>query len=330
MTYPSIPPNAIMVPPRSRSLTLRGDSRPVRIVNTDMSLRQTPTPIASRTPSRTISASNGQRDLGILEPRSAGLSEMMRAMQLRFLEEHSRTLESQIETLCQRTADQEAYRRQNEARLSELFNEVNAVKAKVHEVRDQPHASTEDVKKEAQEVIEAFKAEWDQQRRIVREASELLAQLPSPDEVQRLLALSQHSEVKGKETVSQLYPDAQKQKGSSVESAADADIEGRIKETTQSARRWNIEHRFTKLEDPAFIEKYLNAQAFRDKPMAMLIQRHLSKALHRHRGVILSGNATLGEFCRNLAWSDVKATILELTVKERTTTARRLANFKKK
>lgn len=318
-----------MVPPRSRSLTLKGDSRHVRIVNTDMSLRQAPTPIASRTASRTLSASSGQRDLGILEPRSAGLGEMTRAMQLRFLEEHSRALESQIATLCQRTADHEAYRRKNEARLSELFNEVNAVKAKAYEVRDQPHASTEDVKKEAQEVIESFKAEWDQQRRIMRQASELLAQLPSPDEVQKLLALSQHSEVKPEGAISQQSPDMQNQKGSSVESAPDADTEGRIRETTQSARRWNIEHRFTKLEDPAFIEKYLNAQAFRDKPMAMLIQRHLSKTLHRQRGVTLPGTATLGEFCRNLAWSDVKATILELTVKERTTTARRLANIRK-
>ncbi|KFA46998.1 hypothetical protein S40293_08983 [Stachybotrys chartarum IBT 40293] len=89
----------------------------------------------------------------------------------------------------------------------------------------------------------------------------------------------------------------------------------RIKEALGSTRRWNHDHKTTNLKDSVFVANYLKQQSKRDPAMAVLIQRALRKRVCRRRPHSKSPPETLEDFCKDVRWRDVIATVEEELIK---------------
>ncbi|KFA60649.1 hypothetical protein S40285_07336 [Stachybotrys chlorohalonatus IBT 40285] len=89
----------------------------------------------------------------------------------------------------------------------------------------------------------------------------------------------------------------------------------RIQEALGSTRRWNHDHKTTNLKDSVFVANYLKQQSKRDPAMAVLIQRALRKRVCRRRPHSKSPPETLEDFCKDVRWRDVIATVEEELIK---------------
>lgn len=102
-------------------------------------------------------------------------------------------------------------------------------------------------------------------------------------------------------------------------------IKQRIDDAIGSTRRWNRDHKITKLSDATFIANYLRQQSKRDPPMAAYIQRSIKR--HVSRSSRQKANAppkNLEQFCQNLVWKDVIETAEEVLVRNVARTANAL------
>mgnify|MGYP005989046143 FL=1 len=85
--------------------------------------------------------------------------------------------------------------------------------------------------------------------------------------------------------------------------------EHRIKETLNSTRRWNRDHKANTLPDGTFVANYLKQQSKRDAPIAMFIQKMLKARVRRRLDSAYARPQTLEAFCREVTWNDVRAVI---------------------
>lgn len=303
-----------MLPTRRNSFPHGGNSTPTRIAN--LALRQT---LASASPNPSPHTDHNTQRLSSLACQAKELGDMTRALHIRSLQRQVQEIEKQIVQLCQRTEDDQAYREKNEARLSELFREVVAVKTQAEQIKDQPVVSQKDLEKTTEGLVAKFRTEMGELRRIVGEAQELSAQLRDPDDILHLMAPSPEPQDKP----NRRFDQNESQQRSVTETGINPDIERRIKEAIASTSRWHKQHKTTPLGDPEFIKNYLEKQATRDMRMAQIVQRALARLLAR-RG-LAPASRSLADFCTNLTWEDVTSTFKKLLGEQRKDTARKLA-----
>lgn len=104
-------------------------------------------------------------------------------------------------------------------------------------------------------------------------------------------------------------------------------IKQRIEDTIASTRRWNRDHKTTKLTDAVFIANYLKQQSKRDPQMAVFMQRAIQKHVQNGGGRPRRTRArpkSLEQFCRMLVWKDVLDTAEAVLVRDWRRTARAL------
>lgn len=100
-------------------------------------------------------------------------------------------------------------------------------------------------------------------------------------------------------------------------------IKQRIEDTISSTRRWNRDHKSTKLRDAAFIANYLKQQSKRDPQMAVYIQKGIQRRVyHSGRPKSKTRPRNLEQFCQVLVWKDVLDAAEDILVKNRGQTAK--------
>lgn len=95
-------------------------------------------------------------------------------------------------------------------------------------------------------------------------------------------------------------------------------IKQRIEDAINSTRRWNHDHKSTKLRDAAFIASYLKQQSKRDPQMAVYIQKAIQRRVnHSGRPKPKTRPRSLEQFCHRLLWKDVLDTVKDVLVDSR-------------
>ncbi|KAM5355978.1 hypothetical protein ACJ41O_002624 [Fusarium nematophilum] len=103
--------------------------------------------------------------------------------------------------------------------------------------------------------------------------------------------------------------------------------EARIEEAVNSTKRWNREHKVTRLPEAQFIADYLKKQGQRDPSMARLLQRSIQKrALQRIKAERQEewSPRSLEEFCQGVSWQEVVGTAKDILVYKRERTLKLL------
>lgn len=110
-----------------------------------------------------------------------------------------------------------------------------------------------------------------------------------------------------------------------ITEAAANTIKQRIEDAISSTRRWNRDHKSTKLRDAAFIASYLKQQSKRDPQMAVYIQKAIQRHVyHSGRPISKTRPKSLEQFCQTLVWKDVLDTVKDVLVESRVQTVKAL------
>ncbi|KAJ4308841.1 hypothetical protein N0V84_011855 [Fusarium piperis] len=286
---------------------------------------------------------------------SDALAGMTFELDLRHVNARARCLERDVQRLVTITADDQDFRRNNEAKLTRLMQEIEAVKA--HMARyEGPLVTQADIDRLKQEMAEAWRTEMDdlkvqmdllaeqmrQTRRPIR-AKEVEGNnqttrasttqpLPTQPALQPTLRMEtrakrrerlefRHNRQQGKCFQSTKAPP--QVPNSDPELSAPSNYEHRIAEAINSTKRWNREHKVTKCSDPEFIVNYLTKQGQRDPGIAKVFQRAILK--RAFQGTKMKTGEPwhprdLKELCQNVTWRDVidVATEVLVTKKHRT------------
>ncbi|KAI8690938.1 hypothetical protein NCS56_00085400 [Fusarium sp. Ph1] len=295
-----------------------------------------------------------------LEAKAQALCSMTFELNLRNLNTHALRLERNIQRLAIKTADDQDFRRENEATLAKYMREVEAVKIHLAQYGDKPPVTRADIAKLQQEILQEV-AEWK------AELDDIRAQLETLRDQNRQFALRDRNlfekikEMLGSnQTPDALMPSAPsppsatrtlpaRQSNSRMETramrrerldvvvlnrqqqlAVSSDHEYRITETINSTKRWNREHKVTKCSDPEFIANYLMKQGRRDPGIAKVLQRAIQKrafqAIKRETGEPWRPH-DLTELCHGVAWRDVIDAATEVLVTNRHRTVQLLAQM---
>lgn len=92
----------------------------------------------------------------------------------------------------------------------------------------------------------------------------------------------------------------------------------RIEDAISSTRRWNRDHKSTKLKDAAFVASYLKQQSKRDPQMAVYIQKAIQRHVyHSGRPRSKTRPKNLEQFCQMLLWKDVLDTLKDILIDNR-------------
>ncbi|UPK98137.1 hypothetical protein LCI18_009072 [Fusarium solani-melongenae] len=305
-------------------------------------------------------ANQTTRSTNKLEAKAQALCSMTFELNLRNLNTHALRLERNIQRLAIKTADDQDFRRENEATLAKYMREVEAVKIHLAQYGDKPPVTRADIAKLQQEILQevaGWKAELD----------DIRAQLDALRDQNRQLALRDRNlfekikEMLGSnQTPEALLPSAPSPPSATRDLPAQksnprvethamrrerldvvvlnrqqplavlSDHEYRITETINSTKRWNREHKVTKCSDPEFIANYLMKQGRRDPGIAKVLQRAIQKrafqAIKMETGEPWRPH-DLTELCHSVAWRDVIDVATEVLVTKRHRTVQLLAQM---
>ncbi|KAF5022931.1 hypothetical protein F66182_4997 [Fusarium sp. NRRL 66182] len=270
-----------------------------------------------------------------LSKRAGALASMSLELRLRSVSSLANRLERDVQRLVLRTAEDQDFRRKNEERMTKIIHEVEAIKAYMAPINVKQLATQADIERLKQELSET-NFHW---KRLLEEARAKIDDISG-----RLSQVSEPVVVKSKDSVPicgtpptprretramrrarvQLSSSVQKQQSSPSSSSP----ESRINNAINSTKRWNREHKVTKMRDSQFIAGYLKKQGQRDPGLAKLLQRAIQKRIPRG-GKAKSGKAKspqkLEELCCNVSWQGVIDTATDIFVVNRTQTLRALA-----
>lgn len=265
-------------------------------------------------------------------------------------------LEKGLNKLMMSTKEDKAFRESHDARLQSLCKEILVVKQRMEEIQGPEWNGNgkdglEGVKKEVDTSIELLKKEMEDLKGLVGGISSTLDKLPTAAEAEALIRRTQASVSTGGREIQTRSKAARSLAESSkyihhfsivlhnlssqgilnahnlVKETArsQVSIKQRIDDAIGSTRRWNRDHKTTKLSDATFIANYLRQQSKRDPPMAVYIQRSIKRHVSRSgRQKAKDRPKNLEQFCQELVWKDVIETAEEVLVRNVARTAKAL------
>ncbi|KAH7270098.1 uncharacterized protein BKA55DRAFT_532711 [Fusarium redolens] len=237
-------------------------------------------------------------------------------------------LEKEVQQLVFRTADDQEFRRQNEERMTKMMIEVQAVKAHMARIGHNHEPATRADIERLQQAMSDTTMEWNTQledaRTKIDEISGRMNNVPrhvgvKGNEIQTSPSLVPGIETRAmRKTKTDISSSVHKQQTSPSSST----LESRINDAINSTKRWNREHKATKMRDNQFIISYLKKQGQRDAELAKVllqaIRKRASKAKTRTgKAKKLPG---LEETCRKTSWQDVIDSATEVLVVNKTQT----------
>ncbi|KAM0437770.1 hypothetical protein ACHAPT_002135 [Fusarium lateritium] len=309
-------------PPPSQSSNLLLSSVPVPIIR----------PV-SRYPSASSTAKPDQKFLAQAE----ALANMSCELNLRALNTRAQRIERDVQRLVMQTADDQDFRRENEARLTTLMREINAVKAHMAPFEGHPPVTWADFEKLKQEMMETVEG-WKMELNDLRiQINAMMDQLRLPPKAKEVESNSQTSTTSTSSTQTQPTPRMETRSmhrarpqfvvTQDQKVSLSANAEYRITETINSTKRWNREHKVTKASGPQFISGYLKKQGRRDPAIAKVLQQAIQTRASRSTKMELGKPwrpHSLEELCRNVTWRDVIDAATEVLVTKRQQTLRLL------
>lgn len=242
-------------------------------------------------------------------------------LNIRTLEAQVNEVRKDLKQVIQVTADDKGFRDQHEERLSKLRQEMLAVRqqvAKVETTQESSRVDFEECQKETTNVVEEFRKELFGLKESLDEMSRRMDALPTLEDLAEsgygslpsdtiktssLDGTQRNDNEKPKEGFDTQNP------SQSMNAKDITDIEHRIEAAIKSTRRWNRDHKTTKLADATFCANYLKQQSKRDAAMAVYIQKSIGKRIRRRLLRSRSRPSTLEEFCLNVSWQDVLDTV---------------------
>ncbi|KAH7257085.1 hypothetical protein BKA59DRAFT_552767 [Fusarium tricinctum] len=288
-------------------------------------------PPISRSPTTSFQyypKSNGAKVL----KQAEALATMSFELNLRAVWALANRLEQDVRMLVSRTANDQEFRRQNEERMTKMMQEVQVVKVHMAQFNGSQPATQADIE-ELQQEMNNTTLGWNKQLEDARAKVDDISSRIQPD-VDTIVVNTNDPEpntppTSGVET--RAMRRARAQLGSSNQeqqnSPKSLDLESRINEAINSTKRWNREHKVTKMRDNQFITSYFKKQGQRDPELAKILQQTLQKRApraYKTRSRKTQTPQSLEELCRNIAWQDVIDTATEVLVVNRSQTLRAL------
>ncbi|KAF4988326.1 hypothetical protein FGRMN_9834 [Fusarium graminum] len=254
--------------------------------------------------------------------QAEALASMNFELSLRAVSSLANRLEQDVRMLVLRTVDDQEFRRRNEERMTTMMQEIQAVKAHMVQFEGNEPATRADIVKLQQEINNTTLG-WNKQledaKVKVDDISSRIHQGPDTIVVKTKDPEPDTPPTSGVETRAmrraraQLKSNDQKQQGSPKSS----DAESRIIDAINSTKRWNREHKVTKMRDNQFIVGYFKKQGQRDPELAKIFQQGLQKRTSKaNKGKPRKTKASqnLEELCHNVSWQDVIDTATEILV----------------
>ncbi|UKZ79573.1 hypothetical protein TrVFT333_007331 [Trichoderma virens FT-333] len=224
------------------------------------------------------------------------LARMTIELNMRAVGNQAERLEKDLSTLMMRAKEDKAFRERHEARLQNIFREILAVKQRMEEIQGPEWSGNgkvdlEECKKGMDESAELFRKEMGSSRACeIQTRSKTRKPFSEPKTARSQVSIKQ-----------------------------------RIDDAIGSTRRWNRDHKTTKLSDAIFIANYLRQQSKRDPPMAVYIQRSILRQVNRSgRQKAQARPKNLEQFCQTLVWRDVIETAENVLVRNTARTAKAL------
>ncbi|KAM0203649.1 hypothetical protein ACHAPA_010279 [Fusarium lateritium] len=264
--------------------------------------------------------------------QAEALATMSFELNLRAVWALANRLEQDVRRLVSRTADDQEFRRQNEERMTKMMQEVQVVKAHMARFEGNQPATQADIEKLQQEMNNTTLG-WNKQLEDARTKVDDISSRIQPD-ADTIIVKTNDPEpntppAAGVET--RAMRRARAQLGSSDQkqqtSPKSLDFESRMNEAISSTKRWNREHKVTKMRDNQFITSYFKKQGQRDPELAKILQQTIRKRAPKAcktRSRKTQPSQNLEELYRNIAWQDVIDAATEVLVVNRSQTLRTL------
>ncbi|KIL95180.1 hypothetical protein FAVG1_02112 [Fusarium avenaceum] len=266
--------------------------------------------------------SNGAKVL----KQAEALAAMSFELNLRAVCALANRLEQDVRMLVSRTANDQEFRRQNEERMTKMMQEIQVVKIRMAQFDGSQPATQAGIEKLQQEVNNTTLG-WNKQLDDARAKVDDISSRMQPD-TDTIVVNTNDPEPNTPPTLgveTRAMRRARAQLGSS--SPKCLDFESRINEAINSTKRWNREHKVTKMRDNQFITSYFKKQGQRDPELAEILQKTIQKRApraYKTRSRKTQTSQSLEELCRNIAWQDVIDTATEVLVVNRSQTLRTL------
>ncbi|EHK17498.1 uncharacterized protein TRIVIDRAFT_57363 [Trichoderma virens Gv29-8] len=258
------------------------------------------------------------------------LARMTIELNMRAVGNQAERLEKDLSTLMMRAKEDKSFRERHEARLQNIFREILAVKQRMGEIQGPEWSGNgkvdlEECKKGMDESAELFRKELGELKGMVSDISSTVDKLPTAEEAEALMRRTQASALATVGSEIQTRSKTRKPLSEPKTARSQVSIKQRIGDAIGSTRRWNRDHKTTKLSDAIFIANYLRQQSKRDPPMAVYIQRSILRHVNRSGGQKAQARPkNLEQFCQTLVWRDVIETAENVLVRNTARTAKAL------
>ncbi|KAL6904430.1 hypothetical protein GGI43DRAFT_382099 [Trichoderma evansii] len=255
------------------------------------------------------------------------LARMTIELNVRAMSAQTERLEKSLSALMMCTKEDKEFRKSHDTRLQSMVQEIQVVKQRMEEIQgpewnSKSNNDLEQCKKDMDESIEQLRKEMGDLKGLVGDISSTLDKLPTVAEAEALINRTRAMNSGTKSSKIQTRLGAEKSRSGSKTAKT---IKQRIEDTISSTRRWNRDHKSTKLRDAAFIANYLKQQSKRDPQMAVYIQKGIQRRVyHSGRPKTKTRPMNLEQFCQILVWKDVLDTAEAVLVKNRGQTVKAL------
>ncbi|EWG37544.1 hypothetical protein FVEG_14782 [Fusarium verticillioides 7600] len=236
-------------------------------------------------------------------------------------------LEKEVQQLVIRTADDQEFRRQNEERMTKMMIEIETVKAYMARIGHNREPATRADIERLQQAMSDTTMEWNNQLEDAR---------TKIDEISgRMLDASRRAGVRGNEAPTSpsllgIETRATRKAKTDIASGAhhqqpppsSSSLESRVNDAINSTKRWNREHKTTKMRENQFIITYLKKQGQRDPVIAKLLLQAIRERASNTKTKTSRAKKlpSLEETCRNTSWQDVIDSATEVLVVNKTLT----------
>ncbi|KAF9777258.1 hypothetical protein IL306_004470 [Fusarium sp. DS 682] len=306
----------------------KGNGAPLSPPSSQSSSNWSPAMTASRAipniacHSTQIIQSNPKSEENQLLKQAEALANMHFELNLHTLFSLANRLEKEVQQLVIRTADDQEFRRQNEDRMTKMMVEVQAVKAYMARMGENHEPATRADIERLQQAMSDTTMNWNIQledaRAKIDEISGRMDNVPWPVVGKNTEPETSQSPESRMETraMRKVKTDINSSVKKQQTSPSSSTPESRINDAVNSTKRWNREHKITKMRDNQFIINYLKKQGQRDAELAKLLHQAIRKRASKEKGRSdrAKKSLSLEETCRNISWQDVIDSATEVLV----------------
>ncbi|KAF4493429.1 hypothetical protein FAGAP_10461 [Fusarium agapanthi] len=236
-------------------------------------------------------------------------------------------LEKEVQQLVFRTVDDQEFRRQNEERMTKMMIEIQTVKAYMARIGHNREPATRADIERLQQAMSDTTMEWNNQLedartkmdeisgRMINASRQAGVRGNGPPTSPSLLGIETRAMRKAKTDIASSALHQQTPPSSST-------LESRVNDAINSTKRWNREHKTTKMRENQFIISYLKKQGQRDPALAKLLLQAIRERAYntKTRTSRAKKLPSLEETCRNTSWQDVIDSATEVLVVNKTRT----------